>query len=76
MRLPLLPLLVALMTMLAGLAKADPLPPLGGMLKAPEAWQAYKRAFITDGGRVVDNANGNVSHSEGQGYGRNFSTRA
>ena len=69
MRLPFLPLLVALMTMLAGLAKADPLPPLGGMLKAPEAWQAYKRAFITDGGRVVDNANGNVSHSEGQGYG-------
>src|SRR4051794_1608081 len=50
-------------------AVADPLPPLVGALKAPELWQAYKTAFVSDGGRVVDNANGNVSHSEGQGYG-------
>ena len=32
-------------------------------------WQAYAATFITPDGRVVDNANGNVSHSEGQGYG-------
>ena len=32
-------------------------------------WQAYKAKFITQDGRVVDNANGGVSHSEGQGYG-------
>jgi endoglucanase len=40
----------------------------------PEAWPAgtwegWKKAFLTAEGRVVDNANGNISHSEGQGYG-------
>ena len=66
MRLPLIAL--AFLTMVMS-ASADPLPPLGGMMKAPEVWQAYKEAFITPGGRVIDNANGDVSHSEGQGYG-------
>ncbi|MDE2362201.1 MAG: cellulase [Hyphomicrobiales bacterium] len=42
---------------------------LGGALKTPELWQAYKAAFITESGRVVDTGNGLVSHSEGQGYG-------
>lgn len=32
-------------------------------------WQAYADAFIRDDGRVVDTANGDISHSEGQGYG-------
>ena len=32
------------------------------------AWLFYKSQFVHDG-RVVDDANGNVSHSEGQGYG-------
>lgn len=32
-------------------------------------WQAYRTRFVEDSGRVVDNANGNISHSEGQGYG-------
>jgi endoglucanase len=32
-------------------------------------WSDFKRRFVTDDGRVVDNANGGVSHSEGQGYG-------
>jgi endo-1,4-beta-D-glucanase Y len=54
---------------LAGAAQADPLPPLAGTLRAPALWQAYKAAFLSEGGRIVDNANGNVSHSEGQGYG-------
>jgi endoglucanase len=31
-------------------------------------WQKYADRFITSDGRVVDNANHNVSHSEGQGY--------
>ncbi len=35
----------------------------------PMEWEAYRSAFIEDNGRVVDNANGNISHSEGQGYG-------
>lgn len=42
--------------------------PLGGALKNLEVWSAYKARFITDRGRVVDTANGMISHSEGQGY--------
>ena len=33
------------------------------------AWLFYRSRFLTDDGRVVDNANGDVSHSEGQGFG-------
>lgn len=43
--------------------------PLGGKLDEPQAWAAYKSRFITAEGRVIDTANGNISHSEGQGYG-------
>jgi len=43
--------------------------PLGGALRAPAAWQAYKARFVTDQGRVVDTGNNEISHSEGQGYG-------
>lgn len=37
-------------------------------LEAQE-WQAYVQRFVTDEGRVVDDGNGGISHSEGQGYG-------
>lgn len=43
--------------------------PLGGSLNASQAWQVYKQRFVTSSGRVVDTANGQISHSEGQGYG-------
>jgi endoglucanase len=44
--------------------------PLGGALVQDEPlWQDWKRRFVTDQGRVVDTANGSMSHSEGQGYG-------
>ena len=33
----------------------------------PADWEAYRSRFVEDSGRVVDNANGNISHSEGQG---------
>lgn len=36
---------------------------------ADNAWQAYQTRFITPEGRVVDTGNGNISHSEGQGWG-------
>ena len=42
---------------------------LGGKLKNPEIWQAWKSRFVTDQGRIIDTANGAISHSEGQGYG-------
>jgi endoglucanase len=32
-------------------------------------WSAYKGRFLRSDGRIVDDANGNISHSEGQGYG-------
>ena len=34
-----------------------------------DAWSAYKAKFLDPSGRIVDNGNGNISHSEGQGYG-------
>lgn len=35
----------------------------------PAAWDAYKAKFLDPRGRIVDDGNGNISHSEGQGYG-------
>ncbi len=32
------------------------------------AWPAFKERFISPEGRVLDTANANISHSEGQGY--------
>ena len=32
-------------------------------------WVAYKERFVAENGRVIDDANGRISHSEGQGYG-------
>jgi endoglucanase len=32
-------------------------------------WPDYRKRFISPEGRVIDNANGGISHSEGQGYG-------
>ncbi|MGX5736491.1 glycosyl hydrolase family 8 [Bosea thiooxidans] len=34
-----------------------------------EAWNLYRQKFVMPDGRVVDDANGNISHSESQGYG-------
>lgn len=36
---------------------------------APDAWNAYLARFVDGVGRVVDDGNGGISHSEGQGYG-------
>ena len=38
------------------------------VIEGSALWQTYKARFIKANGRVVDNANGNVSHSEGQGF--------
>lgn len=34
-----------------------------------EDWQKYKAKFLDAGGRIIDDGNGGISHSEGQGYG-------
>ncbi len=36
---------------------------------SPALWQAYASRFLDPTGRIVDDANGSISHSEGQGYG-------
>lgn len=37
-------------------------------LALPASWRRYVDRFVTETGRVVDNGNGDISHSEGQGY--------
>ena len=32
-------------------------------------WRSYRARFVSGDGRVIDNGNGGISHSEGQGYG-------
>lgn len=32
-------------------------------------WQTYKERFLDPSGRIIDNGNGGIAHSEGQGYG-------
>ena len=32
-------------------------------------WALFRGAFVDGAGRVIDSGNGNISHSEGQGYG-------
>ena len=43
-------------------------PPIDGTVAAAD-WAAYRDRFVMADGRVVDDANGGISHSEGQGYG-------
>jgi len=40
----------------------------------PALWEEFKSHFITQDGRVIDYYNGQISHSEGQGYGMLLST--
>lgn len=60
-------LLVALVFVLFGTLAAKAQMPVAPIPQ--EAWLSYKSAFIEENGRVVDTANGGITHSEGQGYG-------
>ncbi len=44
-------------------------PTLADSVIKPEEWQSYLTAYVSPEGRVIDTANGNISHSESQGYG-------
>ena len=35
----------------------------------PRDWRRFKTNFVSPQGRVIDNGNGDITHSEGQGYG-------
>ena len=39
-------------------------------------WATFKTRFMDASGRIVDNGNGGISHSEGQGYGLLFAAMA
>lgn len=54
-------LFLSMMTVIAGISVSR------AASVSPEAWSAYKGAFLDPGGRVIDTGNGNISHSEGQG---------
>jgi endoglucanase len=56
------------------LAGAAVLPGVAGAVSTPddENWRSFKTRFVTEDGRVIDNANRGVSHSEGQGWGLLF----
>lgn len=54
-------LLAAMMALTIALPAAAAVP--------AEAWNLYRQKFVMADGRVVDDANGNISHSESQGYG-------
>lgn len=43
--------------------------PKGNARARSDFWSQFRDRFITPSGRVIDNGNGNISHSEGQGYG-------
>lgn len=43
--------------------------PKGNARARGDFWSQFRERFITPSGRVIDNGNGNISHSEGQGYG-------
>lgn len=52
-----------------GSGRAEAAPSLAGILAESPGWPTYRARFVTAQGRVVDTANGSISHSEGQGYG-------
>lgn len=58
----------ALLPMREGRAASLGEPARPGTLAA-ERWQPWRDRFVTLDGRVIDTANKNISHSEGQGYG-------
>ncbi len=43
--------------------------PITQATETQAGWQQFKARYITPEGRVIDSANQNISHSEGQGYG-------
>lgn len=45
------------------------LPAQAASVFSPDEWQSYLAAYVSQDGRVIDTANGDISHSESQGYG-------
>jgi endoglucanase len=60
--------MVLIMALLAAFRTAAAIGAGGPATLVADGWSQYKDRFVTSEGRVVDNANGGISHSEGQGY--------
>ncbi|KKB07374.1 glycosyl hydrolase family 8 [Devosia chinhatensis] len=45
------------------------MPAMAQSVITPEEWRSYVEAYVSAEGRVIDTGNGDISHSEGQGYG-------
>lgn len=65
MTLRLLLTLLLLQTVISGCRTHIPELPL----LATQQWEWYRSQFVTPEGRIIDRGNGEISHSEGQGYG-------
>jgi endoglucanase len=51
-------------------------PSKAGPVSFADEWHLFKSRYVASDGRVVDNGNGGVSHSEGQGWGLLFAATA
>jgi len=60
--------MVLILALLAALRTTAAIGGAGPATLLVDGWRQYKDRFVTSEGRVVDNANGGISHSEGQGY--------
>jgi endo-1,4-beta-D-glucanase Y len=60
--------MVLIMALLAAFRTSAVMGAAGPATLVLDGWRQYKDRFVTSEGRVVDNANGGISHSEGQGY--------
>jgi len=60
--------MVLILALLAALRTTAATGAAGPATLLADGWRQYKDRFLTSEGRVVDNANGGISHSEGQGY--------
>jgi endo-1,4-beta-D-glucanase Y len=61
--------LAVMSTLLSGPGPVAAQPSASGPSVQAADWDAYKQKFLESTGRIIDDANGNISHSEGQGYG-------
>lgn len=55
--------------LLALILAAGMAPSLADAKITSDEWSAYTDRFVSQEGRVIDDGNGGISHSEGQGYG-------
>jgi len=61
--------MVLILALLAAFRTTAAMGGVGPAAFLADGWRQYKDRFVTSEGRVVDNVNGGISHSEGQGYG-------